>query len=119
MIRFARPARKRSGRRQKRLARIRAGRLTLHERRALRDEWLVVWKEEARHTAAQAEDDYPGLSYIVRETFGLARERSRETGWPPLSILKLYCQAMERYLTGTYRGDLVQSEAVGAPPAVT
>jgi hypothetical protein len=110
MIRFARPARKRSGRKQKRLARIRAARLTLQERRALGDIRVALWKEELHAMAAQSEDAFPGFSCIRRETFELARSRSLETGRPPLSICELYCRAMERYLTGTSIGDLVQPE---------
>ena len=110
MIRFARPARKRYGRKRKRLAHIRAARLTLQEGRALRDIRVALWQEELRATAAQPEDAFPGFSYIRRETFELARSRSLETGRPPLSICELYCRAMERYLTGTSIGDLVQPE---------
>jgi hypothetical protein len=109
MKRFARPARKRSGRKQKQLARMRAARLTLQERRVLRDTQLAVWKEELRATATLPEDAL--FEKIRRETFELARARSLETGRPPLSLIELYCRAMERFLTGTFMGDLVQPEA--------
>ena len=122
MIRFARPARKRSGRKQKRLARMRSARPTLQERRVLRDIRVALWKEEMRAMAAQSEDAFPGFSCVRRETFELAVERSLETGRPPLSICELYCRAMERYLTGTSIGDLVQPETLettSAPHAGT
>ena len=80
MIRFARPARKRSGRKQKRLARMRSARPTLQERRVLRDIRVALWKEVMRAMAAQSEDAFPGFSCVRRETFGLALERSLETG---------------------------------------
>jgi len=53
---------------------------------------------------------YPGLETTLRETYRLAVKRSHQTGLPVEDPIVLFCRGMERYLTGAYCGDLVQSD---------
>ena len=106
MVKFARPARKRSSRRQRRLALMRARRPTNQQYRRWRDEWKRAGKEE-RNLSRESERCYPGLARVSRETIALAVAESGQSGRPIVHPAILACRTMERYLTGAYGGPLV------------
>jgi hypothetical protein len=115
MIKFVRPARKRSARRQRRLALMRARWPTIQPERRSRDERTRAWKEE-RDFARNSERCYPGLARVTRETVVLAVEESDRSGRRVVDPIALACRAMERYLTGEYVGPLVRDDAIFVNP---
>lgn len=106
MIKFARPARKRSLRGQRRLALMRARRPTIQQYRRWRDEWKRLWKEEG-NLLCDSERCYPGLARVSRETVALAVAESGQSRRPIVHPVILACRVMERYLTGACAGPLV------------
>jgi hypothetical protein len=106
MLKIAYVARKRSTRKQRRFARMRAERPTIQQRRQLRDDCKRVCKKELA-----VEQDYdrvfPGLAEVFRNTYRQALMESAQTGKSIVDPIALACRAMEWYLTGEYVGPLV------------